>query len=58
MTDNLGWHFAILRFIPILILIALAFGLDYLFGLDRLLSAGIALIVATLVRIALMRFWK
>jgi len=58
VTENLGRRLAILRFIPILILIALAFGLDHFFGLSRLASAGIALVVAILVRIALMRFWK
>jgi len=58
MSENLGRRLALLRLVPIIVLVALAFGLDYLFGLSRLASAGIGLVAAIMVRLALMRFVK
>lgn len=58
MGINSGTRFAILRLIPVFVLVAVAFGLQYGFGLDKLLSAGLGLIAAIAVRLALMRVWK
>ncbi|MGB3457128.1 MAG: hypothetical protein WBG08_06745 [Litorimonas sp.] len=53
MSQNLGRRLAILRLIPILILAAVAFGLEYGFGVERLWAAVAGLVVAVAVRLAL-----
>lgn len=58
MGMNSGTRFAILRLIPVFVLVGVAFGLQYGVGLDRLPSAGIGLIAAIAARLALMRVWK
>lgn len=58
MGLNVGAQFAILRLIPVFVLVGVAFGLQYGFGFDRLPSAGIGLIAAIVSRVALMRVWK
>lgn len=58
MSDNLGKRLAILRLIPIAILIVVAFGLEYLFGVSRLIAAGTGLVVAIVTRLWLMRVSK
>jgi hypothetical protein len=55
---NPGTRFAILRLIPVFVLVGVAFGLQYGVGVDRLPSAGIGLIAAIAARLALMRVWK
>ncbi|WP_189496285.1 hypothetical protein [Algimonas arctica] len=55
---NSGTRFAVLRLIPVFVLVAVAFGLQYGVGLDRLPSAGLGLIAAIAARLALMRVWK
>lgn len=55
-TENLGKQLAILRFIPIVVLVILAFGLELVFGLPRLWAAGIGLVAAIALRLYLMRF--
>lgn len=57
MSENLGKRLAILRLIPIIVLVVIAFGLEYLFGVSRLIAAGAALVVAIIARLALMKFW-
>ncbi|MGB6228751.1 MAG: hypothetical protein WBF53_01320 [Litorimonas sp.] len=52
-TENLGRRLAILRLIPILVLAAVAFGLEYAFGVGRLWAAIAGLVVAIVVRLAL-----
>lgn len=58
MSMNSGTRFAILRLIPVFVLVGVAFGLQYGVRLDRLPSAGIGLIAAIAARLALMRAWK
>lgn len=58
MSDNLGKRLAILRLIPIVVLIVTAFGLEYLFGVSRLIAAGAGLVVAIMARLWLMRVSK
>lgn len=53
-----GSRFAILRLLPVIVLIAVAFGLQFGVGLDKLPSAGLGLIAAIIARLALMRVWK
>ena len=57
MSENLGKRLAILRLIPILVLVAVAFGLEYLFGVSRLIAAGTGLVIAIIARLALMKYW-
>ncbi|WP_298914449.1 hypothetical protein [uncultured Algimonas sp.] len=57
MTENLGRRLAILRFIPIVVLVIVAFGLEYMFGVGRLWAAGAGLVVAVLVRLVLPKIW-
>lgn len=58
MSDNLGKRLAILRFIPIVILIVIAFGLELIFGVSRLIAAGTGLVVAIIARLWLMKLSK
>ncbi len=58
MTENLGKRLAILRLIPILILAAVAFGLEHLFGVERLWAAVTGLAIALAVRLALPKLMK
>lgn len=57
MADNLGKRLVLLRLIPIILLIVVAFGLQYLFGVERLWAAGTGLVVAVATRLILMRVW-
>lgn len=57
MSRNLGKQLAILRLIPIILLIIVAFGLDYGLGMDKVWSVGIALVVAIAARLILVRIW-
>ncbi|MEM7728066.1 MAG: hypothetical protein AAF311_02205 [Pseudomonadota bacterium] len=50
---NLGRRLAILRLIPIIVLAAVAFGLEYGFGVSRLWAAITGLVIAVAVRLAL-----
>ncbi|MEM9599793.1 MAG: hypothetical protein AAF926_02100 [Pseudomonadota bacterium] len=58
MAENLGRKLAILRLIPIIVLIVLAFGLDYGLGVDKIWAVGIALVAAIATRLILMRVWR
>lgn len=58
MANDLGKRLAILRLIPILILAAVAFGLEYGFGVERLWAAVTGLVVAIAVRLILPKIWK
>lgn len=58
MSDNIGKRLAILRLIPIVVLIVTAFGLEYVFGVSRLIAAGTGLVVAIVARLWLMRVSK
>jgi hypothetical protein len=58
MSMNSGTRFAVFRLIPVIVLVAVAFGLQYGFGLNKLPSAGLGLLAAIIARLALMRVWK
>ena len=58
MANDLGKRLAILRLIPIIILAIVAFGLEYVFGVERLRAAVTALTVAVIVRLILPKIWK
>lgn len=58
MSQNLGRRLAILRLIPIILLVILAFGLDYVFNVDKVVAVIIALVVAVGARLVLMKVWK
>lgn len=55
MADNLGKRLALLRLVPILVLILIAFGGEYVFGMPRLWSVGIGLVAALALRLTLVR---
>lgn len=55
MGKNMGKQLALLRLIPLLVLIAVAFGLEYLFNVPRLMAVGIGLVAALALRLALVR---
>lgn len=57
MSKNLGKQLAILRLIPILVLVCLAFGLEHVIAIPRLWAVGMGLVAALLVRLLLMRVW-
>jgi hypothetical protein len=58
MSKDLGKRLAILRLIPIIVLIIVAFGLEYGFGVSRLSAAGTGLAIAILTRLILVRVWS
>jgi membrane associated rhomboid family serine protease len=58
MSKGLGKQLALLRFIPILLLVVIAFGLEFVFGVPRIWAAVSGLIAAIALRLYLVRVIK